>query len=313
MADHDQRFKVLLQEFLGEFFELFFPEWAARFDFSQPEWLTQEVFADPPQGQRRSVDLVVKLQVREAIAAQRPDQPQSEVALIHVEVESAEKVAPLRARMYDYYNLLRSRHGLPVVPVALYLRVGLGGIGWDTYEEHLWDHCMVRFEYLYVGLPVLEGEQYVSKGNLLGVALSALMRVAPDRKAWLKAEALRQVEATPANNWRKLLVCECIDAYMPLDPEQQQIYDRLLDTEPYRGISTMTTTWHRQGKEEGHREMLHILLQKKFGALSPDVEERLKNWPANRLSELAENLLQAQSLRELGLEGENGATLPPGL
>jgi hypothetical protein len=27
MADHDQRFKVLLQEFLAEFFELFFPEW----------------------------------------------------------------------------------------------------------------------------------------------------------------------------------------------------------------------------------------------------------------------------------------------
>jgi hypothetical protein len=149
---------------------------AARLDFTHPEWLTQEVFADPPQGQRRSVDLVAKLPVREVIRSQRPEEPDREVALIHVEVESAEKVAPLRARMYDYYKLLRDRHGLPVVPVALDLRVGLAGVGWDTYEEHLWQYRILRFDYLYVGLPVLEAEQYVGGGNLLGVALSALMR-----------------------------------------------------------------------------------------------------------------------------------------
>ena len=51
MDDHDQRFKTLLREFLPEFFELFFPEWAARFDFSSTEWLEQEAFLDPPGGE----------------------------------------------------------------------------------------------------------------------------------------------------------------------------------------------------------------------------------------------------------------------
>lgn len=53
MTDHDQRFKTLLKELLPEFFELFFAEWAARFDFSTVEWLDKEVFPDPPEGQRR--------------------------------------------------------------------------------------------------------------------------------------------------------------------------------------------------------------------------------------------------------------------
>lgn len=56
--DHDQRFKVLLREFFAEFFQLFFPDWAARFDFTQVLWLDKEVFTDPPQGQRRYLDLI---------------------------------------------------------------------------------------------------------------------------------------------------------------------------------------------------------------------------------------------------------------
>jgi hypothetical protein len=52
MLDHDQRFKALLHEFFAEFFQLFFSEWAGRFDFEAVEWLDKEVFLDPPQGQR---------------------------------------------------------------------------------------------------------------------------------------------------------------------------------------------------------------------------------------------------------------------
>src|SRR5262249_28728991 len=55
--DRDQRFKLLLQEFLAEFFALFFPEWADRFDFTKVEWLDKEVFVDPPQGSHQFLDL----------------------------------------------------------------------------------------------------------------------------------------------------------------------------------------------------------------------------------------------------------------
>ena len=69
MTDHDQRFKTLLKELLPEFFALFFEEWAERFDFSSVEWLDKEVLPDPPEGQRRVLDLVAKLRTRKPLPA----------------------------------------------------------------------------------------------------------------------------------------------------------------------------------------------------------------------------------------------------
>ena len=37
--DHDQRLKVLLKEFIEQFFVCFFPDWAVRFDFHNLNWL----------------------------------------------------------------------------------------------------------------------------------------------------------------------------------------------------------------------------------------------------------------------------------
>ena len=186
MEDHDQRFKSLLKAFFAEFFQTFFPRWADRFDFSRVDWLEQEVFTDPPRGERRSLDLVARLPLRPGVpppAAGAGEAADCWLTLIHVEIESRDTAAPLRPRMFAYYEQLRRRHGLPVLPIALYLRVGLDGIGWDVYEETYWDHRLLYFTYAYVGLPGLEGEQYVAGESLLGVALTALMRVPAARRA----------------------------------------------------------------------------------------------------------------------------------
>src|SRR5262249_25504748 len=132
--DHDQRFKEMLREFIAQFFELFFPEWAARFDFTRIEWLMQEVFTDPPTGKRLFLDLVAKLPVREEIQL-GPTESRELVALIHIEVEAPDSVARLRKRVKQYYDQLRRDHNLPVLPIGLYLSVALDGIGWDRYPE----------------------------------------------------------------------------------------------------------------------------------------------------------------------------------
>jgi hypothetical protein len=48
VTDHDQFFKVLLREFIAEFFLLFFPDWAKRFDFTRVEWLDKELGLEEP-------------------------------------------------------------------------------------------------------------------------------------------------------------------------------------------------------------------------------------------------------------------------
>ena len=119
MEDHDQRFKKLVREFFRELFLLFFPQWAGQFDFAQVVWLDKEVFTDAPRGESRAMDLVAKLPTRKGPSVKGK---KNWLALIHIEVEARDSVAPLRRRMYEYYHELRHNHSLQVLPIALYQR-----------------------------------------------------------------------------------------------------------------------------------------------------------------------------------------------
>src|SRR5438270_5493526 len=100
--DHDQRFKTLIRTFFLEFLLLFFRAWAERLDATKAEWLDKEVFLDAPEGPRRMLDLVAKVPTRQAVAGQRSEADQW-LALIHIEIESPDKAAPLRPRMFETY------------------------------------------------------------------------------------------------------------------------------------------------------------------------------------------------------------------
>lgn len=317
--DHDQRFKTLIQTFFQEFLFLFFRDWAERLDAAAVEWLDKEIFPEPPEGPRRTLDLVGKLPTRQAVAGQRPGEAEQWLALVHIEIESPDTAAPLRPRMFDAYVDLRRRHRLPVLPIGLFLRVGLDGTGVDAYEEHFWELRPVRFEYLYVGLPALDAVEYVQGDNWLGVALAALMRIPPAQVAWLGAEALRRLQAAPLSDQRRFLLGECVQAYLPLDEAQQREFERLLTTGQYQGARAMNITPYEKGLEQGlaqgreqglakgieqeRRESLRELLEEKFGPLSPAVLEALAQLPAERLLPMRKAALKAQSLHDLGLDG----------
>jgi hypothetical protein len=298
--DHDQRLKVLLKEFFGQFFQLFFPAWAQRFDFDTVEWLDKEVFLAPPQGERRQLDLVAKLRLR-------PDAPPpcegltELVALVHVEVEMRRSAVGLRPRMFDYYVQLRRDTGLPVLPIGLLLRVGLEGVGWDAYEEHFWEHRLLRFEYAYVGLPALDAERYVSGEHLLGVALSQLMRVPAGRRAELFAEGLKCIGRSGENDWRRFLLAECLEAYAELDEAQKERLQGLLSTEPYAEVRPLMITTYERGMIAGQREMALLQLEAKFGPLAAAVKQRVETMSPDELRQIMLEYHKAQSLKDLRL------------
>src|SRR4029078_4828473 len=114
------------------------------------------------------------------------------LVLVHIEIESPDQTTRLKPRLPMYYYHLRSAHGLPVLPIVIYLNVHLDGIGIDAWSEKFWELEVVTFRSLYVGLPGLDGVKYVQGDNWLGVALAALMKIPHERVAWLGAEALRR-------------------------------------------------------------------------------------------------------------------------
>jgi hypothetical protein len=327
-SDHDQRLKVLLKEFFEAFFLCFFPVWAARFEFLEIDWLDKELFLAPPQGEKRQLDLVARLKLRPGAPPPRADVTDL-VALVHVELESRASVPAFRPRMFEYYIQLRRDTGLPVLPVALFLRLGLDGIGWDAYEEHFWERRIVRFEYAYVGLPALDGEQYATGANLLGVALSALMRQPADRRAELYAEGLKRIAGSGENDFRRFLLAECLEAYAELDEAQKERLQALLHAEAYREVEPlMKTTYERgieqgiergieqgieqgiergieqgieRGIEQGERRSALRLMEAKFGPLAPEVERQVEALPPEALARLQLDLLKAQALEELRL------------
>ena len=239
-----------------------------------------------------------------------PNQPRQQVLLLHIEVESADTVEPLRERMFDYYCLLTRKHGLDVLPVAIYLQVGLEGRGRDVFERRVWDRTPLRFEYDYIGLPALPGNEYLHSGNSLGVAWSALMRWPPEERVRAALTAIEQIAASEENGWRKMLLAECVQAYAPLDDSQRIKLNTLLD-EPERGVRTMIKTWSEVGREKGEqialertRKIFRVMLEKRFGLLSEPVQQKLAVLSMDELEALGEALMTPQSLRDLGLEVE---------
>lgn len=310
MADHDQRFKVLLREFFAEFFHLFFPDWAARFDFTGLTWLDKEVFTDPPQGERRYVDLLARLPTRQAIPTPRGATAESWIALVHIEIEADDTVAPLRPRMFAYYAQLRRDYNLPVLPIGLYLRVGLEGVGWDTYSEHFWDQQLLRFDYAYIGLPALDSTAYVTGENILGVALAALMRVPPERRVWLKEQAFQRIAAYAGSDLQRFLLFECVDAYLPMEAPQIDEFEAWLRQDSSQEVRAMATTllgkYYEEGRQEGflrgQQQAAQIMLTARFGILSAQVQQRLEALSAEQLQQLFLAVSQVTSLQELGLE-----------
>jgi hypothetical protein len=296
MADHDQRLKAVLRECPIEAVQLVQPDWLADLDFAPGRWLEQELFPDPPAGERRSVDLV----------AQIPHSTYGHV-LIHIEVETAEALTSLRERMPRYFNFLSMKHGLPVLSLAFYAQVALEGQGYDEAVIQYGEVEQQCTRWPYLGLPGLDGVRYVEEGNLLACALVGFMRVPRVEQPRIKAEALRKIAEAKISEFKRYLLMECVEAYLPLDGPLMQQYQHLLVTKSeYQAVIRTGKTTRELGIEEGEarerRRVVQRLLTRKFGVLSPLAQTRFDAMTMEQLDVLAEELLDAKSLVELGLE-----------
>jgi hypothetical protein len=311
-SPHDQRFKTIIREFFADFLQLFFADWANRFDLTRIEWLEKELLPNPPDGDQHLLDLVAKLHALEPIGE---DSSGEWLALVHVEIESPDKTTVLKPRMPGYYTSLCDRYGLPVLPIAVYLKVGLEGIGVDVVVKRFWELEVLTLRYLYVGLPGLDAEPYLHGDNWLGVALSALMRIPREQIAAYGAEALRRLSVAPLTEHQRFLLGECVEAYLPLDPANVAEFRSILEANATQGVPAVNKTRYEEAMEKiqeieakaerahrvGQLELLEAQIVDRFGSLSDSSLSKLRALPDAELRSLAVRLLKANSLTELGL------------
>jgi hypothetical protein len=307
--NHDQRLKNLIREFFADFMRLFFADWAARFDLTHVEWLDKELLPDPPEGSRHLLDLVAKLRTVEPAGGHDPAAPDTWLALVHIEIESPDKTTLLKPRLPRYFIHLRDAYGLPVLPIVLYLKVGLDGIGVDAFQESFWDLDVLTFRYLYVGLPGLDAIQYAEGDNWLGVALFALMRIPRDQIGRLGREALQRLNRAPLTELQRYLLAECLVHYLSLDDANRKALEEELGRNADERTAAMSKSFLDRARDEGavqgrHAALVEIaeaVLDKKFGPLPPGMIDRLRAMSSDELRALAPAVVTATSLKELGL------------
>jgi len=278
-TDHDQLFKTVIREDFADFLPLFFAEVAARFDLSAVRWLDKELFTNPPSGPRHVLDLVAELTTLGGDA--------TALALVHVEVESADSVTSIEGRLPEYYHYLRRTTGKPVQPIVVFLKVGLDGLGTRPIHDPPTGEPVMTYRYKYVGLPALPAADYLRGDNPVGVALSALMRVPKGTRVASGVEAIRRITTAPISDGKKHRLADLVEAYIDLPPEELARFHGILEANATGRVPPMNKTRVQiaeergieKGREEGMEKGLILatraavleLLEARFGPVPVDL------------------------------------------
>ena len=305
---HDQVFKDLIGRFLPDFLTLVAPEPAARLDLSCWTLLDKETFTDWPKGKRRELDLLVEVPLADG---------SGRTALVHVEIEARARRA-IGLRLAGYFMQIRLRHGRPVVPAVLCLRGGRPGINLEVVVDAELGREIGRFYYYSFGLEKSRAEDFLAKDQPLAWALAALMRSETLSRAEHKMACLRRIAAASLDDLRRFLLVNCVETYLQLQGRDAEELEALEARGNAEEVRVMRMTWAEEleakgratGVEMGKREGLEMgfwqaLLRQlgvRFGPLSDDVKRRVEAIRSvERLNQIAEQILVASSLEELGL------------
>jgi uncharacterized protein DUF4351 len=299
MPRHDQLAKDLLRTFLADLLQLVDPELAAELRPESAVFLDKEVFTDWPEGRRREIDLLAEIPRR---GAECP-------VLVHAEIEATARKG-MGQRLWRYFNLLLGQHGLPVVTIVIYLKRGRPGLRRECVEVRVGAHLISTFHYTSLGLAGHPAGDYLDRPEPLAWGLAALMHPGGQSRAELKLACLRRVARAELAELPRLVLVNWVETYLQLTPEEAAEYDALRALEGDREVRAMQMTWaekleakgEAKGRATGAREVLLRQLRRRFGPLPAGVEQRLQEVSSlARLSRLADKVLDARSLEELGL------------
>ncbi|HXU31022.1 MAG TPA: DUF4351 domain-containing protein [Thermoanaerobaculia bacterium] len=296
---HDQLWKDLIQTFPADFVRLAAPDLASRLVLDAIELRPVEAPSGALRGKERRLDLIAWVKSKKG-----------EKALLHVEIELEFRSA-MAARLLAYNRLLALRFGLPVQTIVLYLHGGPAGARIVEHSEEALGFTANRFRYRSLGLSQAQAEDLLARPEPLAWVCAALARPpGRDRRA-LRRRCLSKIAAAKGlDDASRFRLFNGVATYLELDGGAAAEYAALREAELGPEAKMRPITWEEKveargvdrGQERGMREVLLRQLKRRFPSLPGRAVERIQAITStDELGALAERLLTAGSLEELGL------------
>ena len=295
MIDHDKLFKQLISTFFLEFLELFCPEVLDYIEGGGFDLLDKEIFTDVTAGERREVDVVVKLRFK----------GEDTFFLVHVE-NQAQPQAHFGERMFSYFARLHAKHRLPVYPIAV-LTYDLPLTEQpDLYRVQFPDRLILDFHYRVIQLNRLNWRDFVRKSNPVASALMAKMKIAPEDRPRVKLECIRLLTSLTLDSARMHMIAGFVDSYLRLDDEEEHAYqielEKIAPAEKER-IMDARMSWRERDLQEGLQQGMSSLvthqIEHRFGPVDTATLDRIRGLDPDQLEILGDALLDFRGAEDL--------------
>jgi hypothetical protein len=301
--DHDQLFKQLLTTFFLEFLELFVPELFVVIDPHSLEILPQEYFTEINAGERRAMDIIVRIDL-----LGRPNAPASSKVSVVINCEhQSSSETDFHRRMFFYFAQLHREYLQIVYPIALFSFDQPFRAEQSRYQVKAPGLQILDFNFLTIQLNRLDWREFLTRSNPVAAALMAKMKIDPADRPKVKVECLRMIANLKLDKARTFQLSGFIDNYLRLNPVEKQQFqvevDKIKLPKEREEVMEITTSWKEEGRvegrESGERALTIRLLTKKVGNLSPELLAKVNGLNIDRLEVLAEDLLDFKHVGDL--------------
>ncbi|MBD2163236.1 DUF4351 domain-containing protein [Calothrix membranacea FACHB-236] len=287
MIDHDRLFKELISTFFLEFLELFFPQVVAYLEPESLKFLDKEVFTDVTAGEQYEADLVAQIRFRE----------QETFFLVHIENQSYPQ-ADFGRRMFRYFARLFEKYALPIYPIVVFSYDTPRTPQTNIYRVEFPDKTVLEFNYGVVQLNQLNWRDFLQQENPVASALMAKMNIAPSERPKVKSECLRLLATLRLDPARMKMISGFVDTYLKLNAAEENIFQtEIAKFEPAKQevVMEIVTSWELKAKQE----LIIRQLNRKVGAIAPELQEQILQLPNTQLEDLGEALLDFTSQEDL--------------
>ncbi|MBN3922330.1 DUF4351 domain-containing protein [Nostoc sp. NMS4] len=299
MIDHEcasrtlreRLFKELLSNFFPEFIELFFPDISAYWERDSIEFLPQEVFTDVTEGERKILDIVLQVSVRN----------QDTLFIIHTEHQSYSQTN-FNQRMFTYFARLHEKYALPVYPIVIYSHDSPQTPEPNSYRIDFPHKRVLEFNYEVVQLNQLKWQDFVNQRNPVASALMAKMQIDVQERPTVKLMSLQLLANLGLNPAQIQLISGFIDTYLDLNAQEEIMFqEQLASIEPKQEerVMQIVTSWMRQGIQQGELTLILRQLNRRIGEVNPQLQERIQTLSTDELENLGEALLDFTTTADL--------------